>query len=142
MKTKIDALAARRDAKLIVDRGEVETKLYHRCRECRDKLPRPVENKNKAFCCRGCSKDFYRTRCVVCENDKPAESTSRRVLCRRPKCAGRYSRDRAFYSFPSPGKADRDDQIRRSDWEPHAPSGPIDDGLEIPAFPRRAGGER
>jgi hypothetical protein len=36
---------------------------------------------------------------MVCENDKPAGSTVRRKLCRRPKCEGRYRKNSAHYSF-------------------------------------------
>lgn len=107
MKSKLDALAARRDANPIVDRGTVETKLYHRCRnpKCRAKLSLPADNPRKAFCCRGCYNSFYLKRCVVCENDKPADSTARRVLCRRPKCRSQYQRNRSFFDYPAPNTA-------------------------------------
>jgi hypothetical protein len=66
--------------------------LRHRCRNphCRTKLNQPVENLHTAFCKRGCYDSFYLKRCLVCEKDKPAGSTARRKLCRRPKCEGRY----------------------------------------------------
>ena len=75
--------------------------LRHRCRNprCRMKLTAPVVNPHKAFCTRGCHSSFYLKRCVVCENDKPAGSTARRKLCRRPKCEGRYRKNSAHYSF-------------------------------------------
>ena len=75
--------------------------LRHYCRNprCRSKLPSPAFDPRKAFCTRGCHSSFYLKRCLVCENDKPAGSTARRKLCRRPKCEGRYRKNSARYSF-------------------------------------------
>jgi hypothetical protein len=75
--------------------------LRHYCRNprCRSKLPSPASDPHKAFCTRGCHSSFYFKRCLVCENDKPAGSTVRRKLCRRPKCEGRYRKNSAHYSF-------------------------------------------
>ena len=75
--------------------------LRHHCRNprCRMKLTAPAVNPHKAFCTRGCHSSFYLKRCLVCENDKPAGSTARRKLCRRPKCEGRYRKNSAHYSF-------------------------------------------
>src|SRR5215469_8864094 len=75
--------------------------LRHYCRNprCRSKLPSPASDPRKAFCTRGCHSSFYLKRCLVCENDKPAGSTVRRKLCRRPKCEGRYRKNSAHYSF-------------------------------------------
>src|SRR6516165_6212664 len=53
---------------------------------------------HQAFCT-PCHSSFYLKRCLVCENDKPAGSTARRKLCRRPKCEGRYRKNSAHYSF-------------------------------------------
>jgi hypothetical protein len=75
--------------------------LRHYCRNprCRSKLPSPASDPRKAFCTRGCHSSFYLKRCLVCENDKPAGSTARRKLCRRPKCEERYRKNSAHYSF-------------------------------------------
>jgi hypothetical protein len=75
--------------------------LRHYCRNprCRSKLPSPASDPRKAFCTRGCHSSFYLKRCLVCEHDKPAGSTARRKLCRRPKCEGRYRKNSAHYSF-------------------------------------------
>jgi hypothetical protein len=75
--------------------------LRHYCRNphCRMKLAMPVANQHRAFCTPGCHSSFYLKRCLVCENDKPAGSTTRRMLCRRPKCEGRYRKNSAHYSF-------------------------------------------
>jgi hypothetical protein len=75
--------------------------LRHRCRNphCRMKLAMPVANQHRAFCTPGCHSSFYLKRCLVCENDKPARSTARRMLCRRPKCETRYRKNMAHYSF-------------------------------------------
>ena len=71
--------------------------LRHYCRNprCRSKLPSPASDPHKAFCTPGCHSSFYLKRCIVCENDKPAGSTARRKLCRRPKCEGRYRKNSA-----------------------------------------------
>jgi hypothetical protein len=86
---------------------EFAQELRHRCRNphCRTKLNQPVENLRKAFCNRGCNDSFYLKRCLVCEKDKPAGSTARRKLCRRPKCKTRYGKDTAHYSFSALGSA-------------------------------------
>jgi hypothetical protein len=62
-------------------------------------LPSPASDPRKAFCTRGCHSSFYLKRCLVCENDKPVASTARRIVCRRPKCEGRYRKNSAHYSF-------------------------------------------
>jgi hypothetical protein len=74
--------------------------LRHYCRNprCRSKLKEPVDA-HRAFCTPGCHSSFYLKRCLVCENDKPAGSTARRKLCRRPKCEARYRKNSAHYSF-------------------------------------------
>jgi hypothetical protein len=75
--------------------------LRHHCRNprCRTKLAMPVANQHRAFCTPGCHSSFYLKRCIVCENDKPAGSTARRIVCRRPKCESKYRQDRGRYSF-------------------------------------------
>jgi hypothetical protein len=75
--------------------------LRHYCRNprCGSKLPSPAADPRKAFCTRGCHSSFYLKRCLVCENDRPAGSTARRKLCRRPQCEGRYRKNSAHYSF-------------------------------------------
>jgi hypothetical protein len=75
--------------------------LRHRCRNphCRSKLPTPTDDPHKAFCTKGCHGGFYLKRCIVCENEKPAGSTARRIVCRRPKCESKYRQNRCRYSF-------------------------------------------
>jgi hypothetical protein len=63
----------------------------HYCRnlKCRSKLPAPIENVRKAFCCRGCHSAFYRTRCLVCEKDtgtNPLTGEKRKRLDQRKFC--------------------------------------------------------
>jgi hypothetical protein len=74
--------------------------LRHHCRNprCRMKLREPVDIA-KAFCTPGCHSSFYLKRCIVCENDKPAGSTARRIVCRRSKCESKYRQNRGRYSF-------------------------------------------
>jgi hypothetical protein len=63
------------------------------------KLPMPIANQHRAFCTAGCHSSFYLKRCVVCESEKPAGSTARRIVCRRPKCESKYRQNRGRYSF-------------------------------------------
>jgi hypothetical protein len=61
-----------------------------RCRNlrCRTKLPVPVENHRRAFCCRGCFESFYLNRCRVCEADlrkQGRRGDAGRLYCRPPK---------------------------------------------------------
>jgi hypothetical protein len=115
MTSEIDALAERRGEKPIVDRGAIETKLYHRCRECRCKLPQPAENPHKAFCCRGCHKDFHKKRCIVCEREKPTGSTVRRMLCKRSKCRNSYRQNAAQYAFSRGGTCSASNGVKSAD---------------------------
>jgi hypothetical protein len=65
--------------------------LRHYCRNhrCRSKLPDPVENTREAFCCRGCYRQFYRSRCLMC--DRPMErKTGNQRLCGRRKCKNAF----------------------------------------------------
>jgi hypothetical protein len=64
-----------------------EVKLRHRCRNphCRSKLPAPVGNDHKAFCCRSCFNSFYLKRCLVCEKLKD-KYHQRRQLCGSVDC--------------------------------------------------------
>src|SRR5262249_44298095 len=91
--------------------------LRHRCRNprCKMKLPQPVENPHKAFCTPGCYSSFYLKRCAVCEKEKPAGSTARRILCRRRKCESAYRQNRAFYAFPVPDTALTANVVRNVD---------------------------
>jgi hypothetical protein len=69
-------------------RAMFETDLRHHCRNprCRLKLKGPVENRRSAFCCRGCYRQFYAKRCLVCE--EPLERTTpNKLLCGRRACA-------------------------------------------------------
>jgi hypothetical protein len=56
-----------------------------RCRRCSVNLDAPVENPRSAFCCAGCHRLFYSSRCMACEA-KIEKPTARRVVCRRRKC--------------------------------------------------------
>jgi len=89
--------------------------LRHRCRnpKCRMKLKTPVANQHHAFCTPGCHSSFYLKRCLVCEKEKPAQSTARRLVCRRPKCRSQYSRNGSFFTYPVPSTV-RDAERSRS----------------------------
>jgi hypothetical protein len=67
----------------------VEPRHYCRNLKCRSRLPAPIENVRKAFCCRGCHSAFYRTRCLVCEKDtgsNPLTGEKRKRLGHRKFC--------------------------------------------------------
>jgi hypothetical protein len=79
--------------------------LRHRCRNlhCRLKLPAPVENEHRAFCCRTCHERFYRTRCRVCEADlrkTGKRGDAQRLYCRAPsRCAAEAQKWPEKYGF-------------------------------------------
>jgi len=61
----------------------------HHCRRCRLKLGQPTENPRSAFCCRGCHRQFYETRCLACERGMPRK-TGNRLLCGRRPCSTKF----------------------------------------------------
>jgi hypothetical protein len=65
---------------------QIET-MRHMCRNprCRSRLAEPVENVRSAFCARGCHTQFYRSRCMACEQPMVRKSESQRI-CGRRKC--------------------------------------------------------
>ena len=73
---------------------------HHYCRNqrCRSKLPEPVENPHRAFCCRSCFEQFYRTRCLVCEKHKHHQ---RRQLCGHVNCKREKARFPHLFEWPS-----------------------------------------
>ena len=77
----------------------------HYCRNarCRSKLVAPVENLHRAFCCRGCFEQFYRTRCLVCETPKHHQ---RRLLCGHIKCRREKSRFPHLFVWSAPTLAE------------------------------------
>jgi hypothetical protein len=69
--------------------GATAHKTKHYCRNprCRSRLPEPVENEHRAFCTRGCYKNFYQNRCRVCERDlrkTGKRGDAARMYCRPP----------------------------------------------------------
>jgi hypothetical protein len=75
--------------------------LRHHCRnaKCRCKLPAPIANERKAFCCRGCHNHFYRRRCVVCECELPPGPANRK-LCRKAACRADFRKFGHLYNWP------------------------------------------
>ena len=67
--------------------------LRHHCRNprCGAALREPTENRLDAFCCAGCFKNFYRSRCLVCERPISQKTKPRRV-CDRQKCRAEFRR--------------------------------------------------
>lgn len=53
----------------------------HYCRNprCRSKLPAPVTNLREAFCARGCHTQFYRKRCLACEQPMERNTENQRL---------------------------------------------------------------
>src|SRR5262249_27448353 len=73
-----------------------------RCRNprCRSKLPTPVENEHHAFCCRGCHSSFYRSRCLVCEDQMKRKRSDQRIKSGHGKCSAEYRRFPRVYDLP------------------------------------------
>jgi hypothetical protein len=61
----------------------------HHCRRCRLKLAQPTENPRSAFCCRGCHRQFYETRCLACEREMERKTGNKR-LCGRRHCCSKF----------------------------------------------------
>jgi hypothetical protein len=70
-------------------RAMFETELRHHCRRCRLKLKEPVENPRSAFCCRGCYRQFFAKRCLVCEKEM-GRTAGHQKLCRSVACRREY----------------------------------------------------
>jgi hypothetical protein len=93
-------------------------KAKHYCRNprCRSRLPEPVDNPRRAFCCRGCFDGFYRSRCRVCEapirqkNGQPKTCISR-------KCKADFRRFPLAYAWPEKQKTENADFIAFA-WPP------------------------
>jgi hypothetical protein len=71
--------------------------LRHYCRNprCRSKLSDPVENTREAFCCKGCYRQFYRVRCLMCERTMDRKTGNQR-LCSRRKCKNAFRTSGGF----------------------------------------------
>jgi hypothetical protein len=71
---------------------------------CGTKLKAPVENKHHAFCTAGCYQQFFRHRCVVCEEpmERSAAAWHQRT-CGKRECRKtlRKSGSREQYRYPS-----------------------------------------
>jgi hypothetical protein len=78
----------------------------HYCRNprCRSKLTDPVENPREAFCCKGCYRGFYRSRCLMCERTMDRKAPNQR-LCSRRKCKNAYRTSGRFGRYFEAGKA-------------------------------------
>ena len=66
------------------------TRHYCRNPRCRSKLAKPVENARSAFCSRGCHTQFYRKRCMACEQPMERKVEHQR-LCGRRKCKADFA---------------------------------------------------
>ena len=64
----------------------------HYCRNprCGSKLKAPVENVREAFCARGCHTQYYRKRCIACEQPMERKRDSQQ-LCERRKCKSQFA---------------------------------------------------
>ena len=72
--------------------------LRHYCRNprCRSKLKAPVENGREAFCARGCHTQYYRKRCIACEQQMERKRESQQ-LCGRRKCKSQFAALKAVF---------------------------------------------
>jgi hypothetical protein len=66
-----------------------ETQLRHHCRRCKQKLKEPIENPRSAFCCRGCYRQFFAKRCLVCEKEI-RRTAGHQKLCGSLACRREY----------------------------------------------------
>ena len=95
----------------MMDAGAKQLRRYCRNPRCRSKLSTPVENPREAFCAKGCHTQFYRKRCIACE--QPMERTREsQQLCGRRKCKHQFAALKAHFSLGklgifSPLKSDR-----------------------------------
>ena len=80
-----------------------ETNVRHYCRNprCRSKLKVPVENEHHAFCTPGCHTSFYRSRCLVCEDQMRRKSDRQRFGSGHRTCQSEYRRFPHVYELPS-----------------------------------------
>jgi hypothetical protein len=82
----------------LCDSGKRTSRSYSYCRRCRSKLAEPVENLHAAFCCRGCWNQFYRSRCIVCEESfHQPKRGRRREVCLRRTCKAALRENPDFY---------------------------------------------
>ena len=74
--------------------------LRHYCRNprCRSKLKAPVENGREAFCARGCHTQYYRKRCIACEQQMERKRESQQ-LCGRRKCKSQFATLKALFCW-------------------------------------------
>ena len=80
--------------------GASAEQLRHYCRNprCRSKLSTPVENPREAFCARGCHAQFYRKRCIACEQPMERKRESQQ-LCGRRKCKNQFAALKAHFAL-------------------------------------------
>jgi hypothetical protein len=82
----------------------VPPQLRTRCRNprCGTALKVPAANPRDAFCCKGCERAFYRSRCRVCEQ-LFSRKNERRIVCGREKCRYEFKRySEQFYGVRYP----------------------------------------
>jgi hypothetical protein len=91
--------------------------LRHRCRNphCGLKLPAPVNNHHHAFCTRGCHTNFYRSRCLVCEDPMRRRREGQRIKSGHGRCSAEYRKFPHVYSFPLPKPQISDECSRSAD---------------------------
>jgi hypothetical protein len=113
-------------------RAMFETQPRRHCRRCRLKLKEPVENPRSAFCCRGCYRQFFAKRCLVCE--KEIERTAgHQKLCRSAACRREY---RDIVAHRIEGKFGAKPQCASNGASPSA--NPIEIGVHGPEKTDRA----
>jgi hypothetical protein len=66
--------------------------LRHQCRRCRIKLSAPVSNPLDAFCCRGCFRYYFQSKCLICERQKSGGG----LACNHPKCRTELAAKRRY----------------------------------------------
>jgi hypothetical protein len=67
-------------------------------------LPAPTENLRRAFCTRTCHARFYRSRCLVCEDEMQRKQENQRFKSGHGTCKAEYRRFPHVYDWPKASK--------------------------------------
>jgi hypothetical protein len=95
-KQSMDVLAPR-------PRRRNNSDLRHRCRQCRGQLPVPTNIPQYGFCTKFCWQQFYRKRCVVCEEPIRRRAEHQKA-CMRRECKNELRRYPHLYQLPKRGQ--------------------------------------
>jgi hypothetical protein len=81
-------------------------RLFCKNPRCRQRLPEPVANERRAFCCRGCHHSYYISRCIVCDEPRRKNHRFAVLFCSSKTCRSKYIHEPDFYEFTGPLEGD------------------------------------